>query len=263
MSDDGLAIADEVVDEPGLARGRTAAGSCRCLRPRRRCTGTGDGRCREPRAAPRRRPPSRRSNGRPTRRSARGSRRGPARRARRFRPRRRPTSSSGSSGSSATVSFARGRDPGGSTLARSSRPRPPGRSWISNTESSLVIWRSLRTCGPALSSLAWPPSFCDRVSARTSAPRPELSRKPTSERSTRRLTRPSSRRRVTVFLNMVSGSPMTRSPSRSVTVSMVMSPSSRLVSSIKWRDYVKKPDGRPVLAGGPPVPASGGHMIAP
>ena len=42
------------------------------------------------------------------------------------------------------------------------------------------------------------------VRARTRAPRPELSRKPTAERSTSRLTRPSSSSRVIVFLKVVS-----------------------------------------------------------
>src|SRR5437867_8235753 len=116
---------------------------------------------------------------------------------------------------------------------------------FSKTESSLVISRSLRTCGPAPRSLVCPPSFWELVMARTSAPRPELSRKLTLRKSTRRLTLPSSSSRVTVLLKRDSDSPMTRSPS---TVRIVTWPSSVVVSCMKAGRLCRKVAARSMPA---------------
>ena len=208
---------------------RSAAGTSRVRRRTLRCTGRAGGPCPAPRAASRRRRPSRRSTGRPSPRSGRGSRRGRARRGPRSRPRRRRpfrpelvlrilrVGPPRSPRRSASGLF------GGSV--RSSRPPPPGPR---GSRTPNRAWSSGGACAPgARHGGAWSvrlPSAAS-VSARTRAPSPELSRNPTAERSTSRLTRPSSRSRVTVFLKVVSGSPMTRSPT---TVSIVMSPSSLL-----------------------------------
>ena len=138
------------------------------------------------------------------------------------RPPFRPDSSSGSSGWSAKVSSPE-REPFVRGSVRSSRRPPPGPRG-SRTPSRASS--SGGACAPAARrGGAWPVRLpSGRASTRGPGRRaPSCRESPTAARSTRRLTWPSSRSRVTVFLNVVSGSPMTRSPT---TVRIVMSPSS-------------------------------------